>query len=155
MGVPMYLTVFSCCHQNPLFNFCHFYCDMALCSSCFAPSGLPVLGYLVPSLDLGSFQPKTFSAHFSFSSSVIPIMLRLAHFILFHRSHIAFFLFFFICLSFCCSNSIFQITFLFFCIYLLCYLRSLAWFSSWQLSCLILIFELGVCYSFRGCLLFS
>ena len=68
---------------------------MALCSSRFAPSGLPVLGYLFPSLGLGNFQPKTFSAHFSLSSSVIPIMLRLTHFMLFHRSHIAFFLFFF------------------------------------------------------------
>ena len=128
---------------------------MPLCSSCFAPSVLPVLGYLVPSLGLGNFQPKTSSAHFSLSSS---IMLRLAYFMLFHRSHIAFIFFFhlpFFCLSFCCSDSILQITYLFFCICLLCCLRSLAWFSSWQLSCLILIFELGVCYSFKGCLLFS
>ena len=68
---------------------------MPLCSSCFGPSVLPVLGYLVPSLGLGNFQPKTFSAHFSLSSSVIPIMLRLAHFMLFHRSHMAFIFFLF------------------------------------------------------------
>ena len=59
---------------------------MPLCS-CFGPSVLPVLGYLVPSLGLGNFQP-TF---------LFPILWSLScldwYTLLLHRSHIAFIFF--------------------------------------------------------------
>ena len=54
---------------------------------------------MFPSLSLGSFQPKFLQIYFPFpflffSLSRIPIMHRLAHFMLFHRTYIAFFFYF-------------------------------------------------------------
>ena len=89
---------------------------------------------------------NTFSTLLSLSSpSGIPIVCRLACFILSHRSHMLLsFFFFFICLLsavligwvllFYLPDHLFGLLH-----YLVCHLLCLAWFSCWQLSCLIFI----------------
>lgn len=129
MEVPLYLTVFSCCLQNPLFKFCHFYYNMSwygslwfclvwscLCASC---TWISVF-FLRFGMFLAIISSDTFLFSFSVSlPSGIPFMCRLECFILAHRSVILLYFYFFLlafCLLFYFHHSIFQITYSFFCI---------------------------------------
>lgn len=71
---------------------------------------LPASGYLIPSLGLGRFQPKFLQIRFSLSSPFgIPIVHKLACFLLSNRSHMLVFFFFF-CLSICCPHWVIAIS---------------------------------------------